>query len=138
MPGRQAVALRIRTTGQAPCTGAAGARARRSLRADLAKDTSGKKYFLLLVDDATRFMWLVLLATKDEAAAAIKRVQALAESESGLKLRTDRSGEFTSGSFTGTAPSWASAVTSPPRTHRSRTVWWSAVTARWCAWPGVF
>ena len=44
---------------------------------------SGKKYFLLLVDDATRFMWLVLLATKDEAAGAIKRVQALTESESG-------------------------------------------------------
>ena len=64
---------------------------------------SGKKYFLLLVDDATRFMWLVLLATKDEAAAAIKRAQAHAESESGRKLwmlRMNRGKEFTSGSFT--------------------------------------
>src|SRR4051812_11051087 len=47
---------------------------------------SGKKYFLLLVDDATRYMWLVLLASKDEAAVAIQRIQASAESESGSKL----------------------------------------------------
>lgn len=37
---------------------------------------SGKKYFLLLVDDATRFMWLSLLTSKDEAPAAIIRLQA--------------------------------------------------------------
>ena len=48
-------------------------------------------------------MWLALLATKDEAAAAIIRLQAEAESQSSCKLRTlrtDRGGEFTSGSFT--------------------------------------
>jgi hypothetical protein len=28
-------------------------------------------YFLLLVDDLMRYMWLTLLVTKDEAAAAI-------------------------------------------------------------------
>src|SRR5664279_909146 len=63
----------------------------------------GKRYFLLLVDDATSFMWLALLATKDEAEASIVRLQAAAEAESGCKLktlRTDRGGEFTSGSFT--------------------------------------
>lgn len=35
---------------------------------------SGKRYFLLLVDDLTRYMWLALLVTKDEAAAAIIRL----------------------------------------------------------------
>ena len=63
---------------------------------------SGKKYFLLLVDDLTQYMWLALLATKDEATAAIIRLQAGAESESSCKLRTlktDRGGEFASGSF---------------------------------------
>ena len=54
-------------------------------------------------DDLTRYMWLALLATKDEAATAIIRLQAGAESESSCKLRTlrtDRRGEFTSWSFT--------------------------------------
>jgi hypothetical protein len=33
--------------------------------------SKGKCYFFLLVDDASRYMWLVLLATKDEALAAL-------------------------------------------------------------------
>ena len=48
-------------------------------------------------------MWLALLATKDEAATAIIRLQKGVEAESSCKLRTlrtDRGGEFTSGSFT--------------------------------------
>jgi transposase InsO family protein len=62
----------------------------------------GKRYFLLMVDDMSRYMWLVLLSTKDEADAAIRRVKAAAELQSGCKLctlRTDRGGEFTSRSF---------------------------------------
>ena len=63
---------------------------------------SGNKYFLLLVDDRSRFMWLTSLPSKDRAAAAIKEFQARTEGESGLKLgalRTDRGGEFTSIEF---------------------------------------
>lgn len=59
----------------------------------------GRRYFLLLVDDHSRFMWLVLLATKDGAAEALKRFQAEAQTEARRKLRTlrtDRGGEFTS------------------------------------------
>ena len=62
----------------------------------------GKRYFLLLIDDMSRFMWLTLIASKDEAAAAIKKFKARAELESGRKLkalRTDRGGEFTSIEF---------------------------------------
>ena len=47
----------------------------------------GRRYFLLLVDDCSRHMWLQLLKSKDEAA----------EAESDKKLRvmwTDRGGEF--------------------------------------------
>jgi hypothetical protein len=36
----------------------------------------GKRYFFLLVDNASRYMWLVLLATKDEALAAFTTFQA--------------------------------------------------------------
>jgi transposase InsO family protein len=61
----------------------------------------GRRYFLLVVDDASRFMWAVLLVTKAAAADAIKLVQAAAE-ESGLKLqvlRTDNGDEFTAAEF---------------------------------------
>ncbi|WVZ84380.1 hypothetical protein U9M48_031418 [Paspalum notatum var. saurae] len=62
----------------------------------------GRKYFLLLVDDATRFMSLRLLLGKDEAAEAIKQFQVKVEAETGCKLKvlcTDRGGEFTSMEF---------------------------------------
>ena len=63
----------------------------------------GRWYFLLLVDDCSRYMWLQLLTSKDEAAAVIKKFKMCAEAESGKKLRvlrTDRGGEFTSVEFT--------------------------------------
>ena len=57
-----------------------------------------RRYFPLLVDDTSRFMWAVLLLSKDAAADAIKQVQATTEKESGHKLRvlrTDNDSEFT-------------------------------------------
>ena len=63
----------------------------------------GRWYFLLLVDDCSRYMWLQLLTSKDEAVEAIKKFKARVEAESGKKLRvlrTDRDGEFTSVEFT--------------------------------------
>jgi len=62
----------------------------------------GRRYFLLLVDDCRRYMWLHLLSSKDEAPAVIKEFQAQVETETGKKLRvlrTDRGGEFTSIEF---------------------------------------
>lgn len=63
---------------------------------------AGKRYFLLLVDDHSRYMWVVLLKTKDQALDAFKLVknQAEKQAESSLKsLRTDRGGEFNSKEF---------------------------------------
>ena len=62
----------------------------------------GKRYFLLLVDDCTRFMWQVLIRNKDEAFEAFKKTKASAEMEKNSKLkafRTDHGGEFTSNEF---------------------------------------
>ena len=62
----------------------------------------GRWYFLPLVDDYSRYMWLQLLTSKDEAAAAIKKFKTRAEAESCKKLRvlrTDRGGKFTSVEF---------------------------------------
>jgi hypothetical protein len=56
---------------------------------------SGNQYFLLLVDDMSRFMWLQLLSSKDQAPSFIKNFQAAIEVESGHKLkvlRTDGGG----------------------------------------------
>jgi transposase InsO family protein len=62
----------------------------------------GKKLFLLLVDDFSGFMWLVLLLSTDEAADVIKRVRAQSERTSGRKLGylwTNRGGKFLSADF---------------------------------------
>jgi hypothetical protein len=63
---------------------------------------AGNQYFILLVDDKSRFMSAMLLSTKDQAAEAIQRFQSKAEAETGEDLgtlRTDRDGEFNSASF---------------------------------------
>jgi hypothetical protein len=59
--------------------------------------------FLLLVDDYSRFLWTVLLCSKDEVPDTIKQVWAEAEAISGKNLGclyTDRCGEFNSDNFT--------------------------------------
>jgi transposase InsO family protein len=62
----------------------------------------GRRYFLLLVDDLSRYMWVVVLGSKAEAVNAIRRTQATADAECGRKLRvlhTDNGGEFTAAEF---------------------------------------
>ena len=53
----------------------------------------GKAYFLLVVDDYSRFMWVEMLKTKSEALDYFKKVKNRAETESESKLKvvtTDR------------------------------------------------
>jgi hypothetical protein len=62
----------------------------------------GRCYFLLLIDDLSRYMWVVVLGSKGEAVDAIWRAQAAAKAECGRKfcvLRTDNGGEFTTAEF---------------------------------------
>ena len=62
----------------------------------------GRRYFLLLVDDASRYMWAVLLNSKATTVDAIKCHQAAIEKECGRKLwvlRMDNDGEFTTAEF---------------------------------------
>ncbi|KAJ0500497.1 putative RNA-directed DNA polymerase [Helianthus annuus] len=62
----------------------------------------GNKYFFLLVDDYSRFMWVYLLKSKDEALMRFKKFKAKVEKESSFRikmLRTDRGGEFNSHKF---------------------------------------
>lgn len=62
----------------------------------------GKSYFILVVDDYSRYMWVELLTLKSEAFTQFKKFKAAAELESGRRLRafrTDCGGEFNSGEF---------------------------------------
>lgn len=64
---------------------------------------SGNRYFMLLVDDYSKVMWVYLLKSKDEAFQTFKNFRKLVENETGEKLktfRTDRGGEFLSNQFT--------------------------------------
>jgi hypothetical protein len=62
----------------------------------------GRRYFLLLVDDLSRYMWVVVLVSNGEAANAIRRMRAVAEAEYGRKLCllcTDNGHQFTAAEF---------------------------------------
>jgi hypothetical protein len=62
----------------------------------------GRRYFLLLVDDLSCYMWVVVRDSKGEAADVTRRAQAAVEAECGRKLRvlrTDNGGEFTTAEF---------------------------------------
>jgi hypothetical protein len=65
-------------------------------------DTPGGHRYFLLIDDASRYMWVVLLDTKATAVDAIKRHQAVAKKECDHKLwvlRMDNGGEFIAADF---------------------------------------
>ncbi|KAK9074991.1 hypothetical protein SSX86_003310 [Deinandra increscens subsp. villosa] len=62
----------------------------------------GNSYFLLIVDDFSRYMWVYLLKSKDEALSYFKIFKSKVERESEYKvktLRTDLGGEFNSQAF---------------------------------------
>jgi transposase InsO family protein len=62
----------------------------------------GRKYYITFTDDHTRYTWLELLRSKDEAFQAYKTFVAWAETQHGVRikrLRSDRGGEYTGGNF---------------------------------------
>jgi hypothetical protein len=62
----------------------------------------GKKYFMTLIDDSTRYCYVYLLKSKDEALNYFKIYKAEAENQLDRKikrLRSDRGGEFFSNEF---------------------------------------
>lgn len=63
---------------------------------------AGSRFFLLLVDDHSRMMWVFTLKSKDETFGAFKRFKAMVERNKMQKiqvLRTDKGGEFCSQEF---------------------------------------
>ncbi|KAG8474247.1 hypothetical protein CXB51_033974 [Gossypium anomalum] len=63
---------------------------------------NGSKYFILFIDDYTRFSWIYFLKHKSEVAQVFVKFKAATEIETGLKLktiRTDNGTEYTSAQF---------------------------------------
>jgi transposase InsO family protein len=63
----------------------------------------GKRYFMTLIDDCTRFCYIYLLKSKDETLHYFKIYKAEVENQLGRKIkhvRTDRGGEYFSNLFT--------------------------------------
>ena len=64
----------------------------------------GSKYFMLIVDDFSRFMWVYFLSSKSDTSATFTCWKNLAEKESSHTLkavRSDHGSKFTSHSFVG-------------------------------------
>jgi transposase InsO family protein len=62
----------------------------------------GKRHFMTLIDDATRFCYVYLLKTKDEALDYFKIYKAEVENQLDRKIkrvRSDRGGEYFSNEF---------------------------------------
>ena len=62
----------------------------------------GKKYFMTLIDDSTRYCYVYLLKTKDESLTYFKNYKAEAENQLDRKikwLRSDHGGEYFSNEF---------------------------------------
>ena len=62
----------------------------------------GKRYFMTLIDDCTRFCYIYLLKSKDEALHYFKIYKAEVENQLERKikhLRSDRGGEYFSNAF---------------------------------------
>ena len=62
----------------------------------------GKRYFMTLIDDSTRYCYVYLLKSKDEALTFFKNYKVEAENQLDRKikrLRSDRGGEYFSNEF---------------------------------------
>jgi hypothetical protein len=62
----------------------------------------GNKYFMLIVDDCSRWMSVFMLKSKDEASSAFTEFKAIVENKLGQHIkvvRSDRGGEFLAISF---------------------------------------
>jgi transposase InsO family protein len=65
--------------------------------------SNGNKYYLLFVDDFSRYSWLFLLKHKSDVLATFKHFKASVETQLSAQikfLRTDCGGEYTSNAFT--------------------------------------
>ncbi|KAL4383663.1 hypothetical protein GQ457_15G023980 [Hibiscus cannabinus] len=92
----------------------------------LSPDTlAGNKYFMLIVDDFTRWMWVCVLAANSYSFQAFKKFKSLVENKTEYKigtLQTDQGGEFLFIEFTQFCEKEGIDDTSRLQIHRNRMV----------------
>jgi hypothetical protein len=87
----------------------------------------GNKYFMLIIDDCTRWSTMFMLKSKDQAVEAFVKFKAQAENSCGNKIkviRLDRGGEFWLVFFRQSVIKLALEDNSLVHTHHSIMVWW--------------
>jgi hypothetical protein len=98
---------------------------------------SGNKYFLLVIDDLSRYMWAQLLSSKDQASSEIKNFQASIKVETGKKMKilcTDRGGSLHPWSSAITVLNMVWSATSPHCILCNKMGWWNDVIKPWWPW----
>ena len=101
----------------------------------------GKSYFILIVDDYSRYMWIELLTTKAEALSCFKKFKTASELASGRRLkafRSDRGGELTVERSLSFVLIMGSSIALLPRILHNKTELWSEGTRRWSRWLAVY
>lgn len=101
---------------------------------------AGNKYFLLLVDDYSRMMWVYMLTEKSKAFERFKNFKALVENEVGRRikvLRTDRGGSFSPISSMISVQIMEFSVISLHLIHHNKMELWNAEIGQWWQWQGV-
>jgi hypothetical protein len=98
----------------------------------------GKRIFLLLIDDKSRFMWLVLLAAKSDTLTVLNKFQTKVAVETSRRLRVLRTDNgvnslLLSSRHAVTNRAWRGST--PHRTCLSRTAWLRGKTSLWSPWP---
>lgn len=102
---------------------------------------SGKRYFLLLVDEFSRMMWVYILSIKDKAFESFKNFKMLVENGSEKKikaLRTDRRGKFCSSQFTAIVKIVELLDISLLLIPHNKMAWWNGETGLLWQWQGAF
>lgn len=99
----------------------------------ITRETPGRKRLsLLVVDDKSCYMWLLLLASKDQAEVAIIQLQARAEAEAGraswARCALAAAASSPHARSVTTAPSIESNAISPRCTRPNKMVWWGGTT----------
>jgi hypothetical protein len=102
----------------------------------------GKRYIMLVVDDMSRYMWVVVLTNKSDVEDAFRKLRVGIENEAGWKIkafRTDRGGGGSSPRIlsSSSALSMTSSVISLRRTTHNKMAWWSAVISPRSPWRGA-
>ena len=98
---------------------------------------SGKRYILVLVDDFSRYTWVMFLRNKSDAFVSFKilALQLKSENEGICQIRSDHGGEFQMQRLTNSVTSKGLGISIQLHTHPNKTVWLKGKIELYKRWP---